>query len=234
MTKEQAIKYLRIMKDCAVGDDSVIELKQQALDMAIEALSNTPNALECNKSVLEDCIYRSEVIAMLVLHPLYEDKGDFASLIDNLCEEVRRLPSVQPTQKGNEYMTVEEYRRRLMDLFHETDHDELIAFVSLPTEADFRQTKTLLEMYKFEPAQKWIKCEDMQAEIPCLACDVYNQIFIPKAVIASNEKCYDAENYKIGDDIEEFLKGKEIEKGLRLLPREIIAWMPLPSSYKGE
>lgn len=52
-------------------------------------------------------------------------------------------------------MTVEEYRQRMIQAFHNADADELIAVCVLPTEKEFEFLEWLLKKhYKKEP------CED--------------------------------------------------------------------------
>lgn len=52
-------------------------------------------------------------------------------------------------------MTVEEYRQRMIQAFHNADADELIAVCVLPTEKEFEHLEWLLKKhYKKEP------CED--------------------------------------------------------------------------
>lgn len=41
-------------------------------------------------------------------------------------------------------MTAEEYRKRLMDIFHETGHEEYIALLVEPTEDDFKLLRDIL------------------------------------------------------------------------------------------
>lgn len=44
-------------------------------------------------------------------------------------------------------MTVEQYRRRMMDAFHNADCDELIALVVLPKEKEFEHLEWLLKTH---------------------------------------------------------------------------------------
>ena len=48
-------------------------------------------------------------------------------------------------------MPVEEYRQRLIDVFHRTDHDELLTYVVMPKEEEFKSLEYILRQYKFEP-----------------------------------------------------------------------------------
>lgn len=83
---------------------------------------------------------------------------------------------------------------------------------------------------------RWIPVSERIAKFPCLACDIFEQIFIPTNIVMINNRCYDGKDFAF--DVEKFLKGKEVilcdgEKAYEL-PREIIAWMPLPEPYKAE
>lgn len=48
-------------------------------------------------------------------------------------------------------MPVEEYRQRLMDVFHRTDHDELLAYVVMPKDEEFKSLEDIIHRFKFEP-----------------------------------------------------------------------------------
>lgn len=77
--------------------------------------------------------------------------------LSSICpKDIRELP---PVEQKQESMTVEEYRQRMMDAFHNADCDELIALVVLPTEKEFEHLEWLLETHykaKSEP------CEDIK------------------------------------------------------------------------
>lgn len=55
-------------------------------------------------------------------------------------------------------MTVNEYRNRLMDAFHNADCDELIAVVVRPEESEFKQLEWLLKNHYHNQRQQ--SCED--------------------------------------------------------------------------
>lgn len=80
----------------------------------------------------------------------------------------------------------------------------------------------------------WIPVKKEAPKFPCIACDnLGNYPFIPLGIVTIDDKYYDSKDFKF--DIKEFLKGKETEidgKKARILPREIVAWMPLPDPYK--
>lgn len=83
---------------------------------------------------------------------------------------------------------------------------------------------------------KWISVKDKGAEYPCLACDKFEQIWIPMAVVSIHHTSDNAKHYYDGEhfhfDVEEFFKGYDAGGGTRILPREIIAWMPLPKPFQ--
>ena len=83
-----------------------------------------------------------------------------------------------------------------------------------------------------QPEPQWIPCSEKGVEFPCLACDVFGQMFITKSgIVKVNGEYYDGDGFDL-DDAEEFLKGKKIGRSMRMLPRKIVAWMPLPEPYK--
>ncbi len=81
---------------------------------------------------------------------------------------------------------------------------------------------------------KWIPVSERVAEFPCLACDIFEQIFIPVGVVTLNNRCFDRKEFDF--DVKKFLKGKEVTllggEKVYELPREIVAWMPLPKAYR--
>ena len=82
---------------------------------------------------------------------------------------------------------------------------------------------------------KWIPVSEEMAKFPCLACDKFSQIFIPCGVVTINNRCYDGLDFM--GDVKKFLRGKEGtigDKKAYILPREIIAWIPLPEPYHTE
>lgn len=81
-------------------------------------------------------------------------------------------------------------------------------------------------------AMRWIPCSEKGAEYPCLACDVFGQIFITDGgIVKINGECYDGTGFDFSN-AEEFLKGIKVGNAMRMLPRKIVAWMPLPEPYK--
>ena len=84
-----------------------------------------------------------------------------------------------------------------------------------------------------QPEQRWIPCSEKEAEYPCLACDVFGQIFITNnGIVRINGECYDGTGFDF-INAEEFLKGIKVGNSMRMLPRKIVAWSPLPEPYKG-
>ena len=95
--------------------------------------------------------------------------------------------------------------------------------------------KTSKSSRMIEKEQKWIPVSERMPEFDegkILGCDQFGQIFIPTSIIKIEEKLYDAKDFKF--DVNEFLKGRYIVGGIRMRPRIIVAWMPLPEPYKGE
>ena len=83
-----------------------------------------------------------------------------------------------------------------------------------------------------QPEQQWIPCSEKDAEYPCLACDVFGQIFITDGgIVKINGECYDGTGFDFSN-ADEFLKGIKVGNAMRMLPRKIVAWLPLPEPYK--
>lgn len=87
---------------------------------------------------------------------------------------------------------------------------------------------------------EWIPVENKRPTGPCVVCDSLGNVFVPVGLLTietedsngnKREATYDARNYDF--NIEEFLKGVPVpyEKNSRILPREIVAWIPLPAAY---
>lgn len=106
------------------------------------------------------------------------------------------------------------------------------AFASMPDDI----IEAINYLVKEEP--RWIPVNERVAEFPCLACDIFDQIFIPSGIVVLNSRCYEGKDFDF--NVEKFLRGKEVimcdGKKAYLRPREIAAWMPLPEPYrvKGE
>ena len=98
-------------------------------------------------------------------------------------------------------------------------------------------TKALLiqsvqQMNAAQPEPRWIPCSEKEAEYPCLACDVFGQIFITNnGIVRINGECYDGTGFDFSN-AEEFLKGIKVGNSMRMLPRKIVAWSPLPEPYR--
>lgn len=56
-------------------------------------------------------------------------------------------------------MSAEEYRQMLMDVFHRTDHDELLTYVVMPKEEEFKSLEYILQKQPFMPRPhgEWVK-----------------------------------------------------------------------------
>ena len=83
--------------------------------------------------------------------------------------------------------------------------------------------------------QQWIPVTERLPKEPCIACDKFGQIFIPYGTVKIDDKCYDARKFNFNP--KEFLRGEIVKmaggKTVRILPNEIIAWMPFPEPWKG-
>ena len=70
-----------------------------------------------------------------------------------------------------EEMSVEEYRQRLFEVFHKTDHDELITYVVMPKDEEFKSLEYILRQYKFEPKRphgEWLSHYEYCKKHDCL------------------------------------------------------------------
>ena len=76
---------------------------------------------------------------------------------------------------------------------------------------------------------QWMPCKKCLPKLPCLACDQFEQVFIPVSILSVNTsdglKCY------ASGSLEDVEHGRPVG-GVRVFPPEIIAWMPLPAPYK--
>ena len=141
---------------------------------------------------------------------------------------IKALPPVEPKQES---MTVEEYRKRMMDAFHNADCDELIALVVLPSEKEFEHLEWLLEKhYKAKPEQKqeWIPVSE-KLPSDCGYDWVLAQIqesdtgYLWLPCVAEYRKGID-DWFSDANDISWLRKHEGAFK--------VIAWMPLPEPYK--
>lgn len=71
-------------------------------------------------------------------------------------------------------MSVEEYRQSLMDVFHRTDHDELLTYVVMPKEEEFKSLEYILRKQPFEPRPhgEWIKKYDEKTQYYTCTCSI--------------------------------------------------------------
>lgn len=69
-------------------------------------------------------------------------------------------------------MSVEEYRQRLMDAFIRTDHSELLTYVVMPKEEEFKSLEDILRQYKFEPRLHgtWVDVPKYKGFYVCSKC----------------------------------------------------------------
>lgn len=90
---------------------------------------------------------------------------------------------------------------------------------------------TINNMPTIEPEPQWIPCSKKHAVFPCIACDSYGQVFIPCGIVHTSDHCFDGKWFN-ADNLDAFFSGFDVGNGIKVLPREIIAWMPLPAPYK--
>lgn len=88
--------------------------------------------------------------AIYVLNELLEKVKASQNKTNILAKEKQALEFAIEALKE---MSVEEYRQRLMEVFHSTDHDELLTYVVMPKEEEFKSLEDILRQYKFEPRQ---------------------------------------------------------------------------------
>lgn len=82
------------------------------------------------------------------------DCGIFGSDVDIAFHAIKKSV-IEAFEQDHCEMTAEDYRQRMMQAFHNSDCDELIAVCVLPTEKEFEHLEGLLKNhYKKEP------CED--------------------------------------------------------------------------
>lgn len=100
--------------------------------------------------------------------------------------------------------------------------------ITIHCESEEEQQKAIEQLKSLQ----WIPCSEKEAEYPCLACDVFGQIFITNnGIVRINGECYDGTGFDFSN-AEEFLKGIKVGNSMRMLPRKIVAWSPLPEPYK--
>ena len=86
---------------------------------------------------------------------------DFPETVEEFMEQYKIVDSKEVYTNGTEMvpiyrmkqwfehqMSVEQYRKRMIQAFHNTDCDELIALVALPSEKEFEHLEWLLRNFK--------------------------------------------------------------------------------------
>lgn len=109
MTREEREEAIAILEEVRVIDDSMFQFNSaylKALDMAIEALKVEP---------CEDAVSREAVLRINELH-----HGQMSNRINHqIWEEIKALPSVQPTQPCGDCVSREAALEAMRDLPHE-------------------------------------------------------------------------------------------------------------------
>ena len=94
---------------------------------------------------MSDLISRQAVLVGLASIANAKAKSDAQkALMGRVMFFTEQLPSVEPERK-NDSMTVDDYRDRMIEAFHNADCDELIALVVLPSEKEFEHLEWLLK-----------------------------------------------------------------------------------------
>lgn len=79
---------------------------------------------------------------------------------------------------------------------------------------------------------QWIPCSERRPESKCLACDESGELFIPHNMFFTEHECYEAIDLHVDKSL--YSKFDYIPRGgIYVVPRKIVAWMPLPEPYKG-
>ena len=78
--------------------------------------------------------------------------------LDTILTVGEQVDALEMAIEALKEMPVEEYRQRLMEVFHNSDHDELLAYVVMPKEEEFKSLEDILRKHKFEPRThgEWI------------------------------------------------------------------------------
>jgi hypothetical protein len=154
---------------------------------------------------------------------MMKDLIDRAMAIDALDKRFDSIPMEQTT----EILQLRKDLRELPSAQPYTDEE-----IQKMQDIEQAQLDKAYEMGKAD-ALRWIPCSEKEAEYPCLACDVFGQIFITNnGIVRINGECYDGTGFDFSN-AEEFLKGIKVGNSMRMLPRKIVAWSPLPEPYKG-
>ena len=83
------------------------------------------------------------VIGNIPIKP--EVLGDYYSIPEYQEAKTMAIEALERELKNE--MTVEEYRQRMIQAFHNADCDELIALVAMPTEKEFEELEWLLKTH---------------------------------------------------------------------------------------
>jgi hypothetical protein len=125
------------------------------------------------------------------------------------------------------------YKQDAINALNKLDVSDGVGISSVACDLQEEAIHSIENLPSAQPEQQWIPCSEKEAEYPCLACDVFGQIFITNnGIVRINGECYDGTGFDFSN-AEEFLKGIKVGNSMRMLPRKIVAWSPLPEPYKG-
>lgn len=144
------------------------------------------------------------------------------------CEDCKFQQAIDMAIEALKEMSAEEYRQRLMDVFHSTDHDELLTYVVMPKEEEFKSLEYILQKQPFEPRPhgEWIPCSE---RLPEIRFDLNSRTSDTVFVCLENRTMHMA--FYCDDDVWRFCESGEAKEPMW---DKVVAWMPLPEPYKKE
>lgn len=223
-----------LVTEITIGDEDI-----KAFKMAIKALEQEPSSSEKpNKSIEEKCpCYHCEYFEIKGWShcKIHEDAYG-----DSRCNDYHKvsqdLTKVKQDSNKSEIPTGSDDCISRQDVLSEIIRFSTEEGSSVECQQLYCDANNMPSVTPQEP--RWIPVNERVAEFPCLACDIFDQIFIPSGIVVLNSRCYEGKDFDF--NVEKFLRGKEVimcgGKKAYLRPREIAAWMPLPEPYrvKGE
>lgn len=113
-----------------------------------------PDTKQQNLTIALYAVHIKEITAMA------NEMMDFPETVEEFMEQYKIVDSKEIYSNGMEMvpifrmkqwfehqMSVEQYRQRMIEAFHNADCDELIALVALPTEKEFKHLEWLLKTH---------------------------------------------------------------------------------------
>ena len=94
----------------------------------------------------------------------------------------------------------------IQSILDKYEEDECLVTEITIGDEDIKAFKMAIKALEQEP--RWIPVNERVAEFPCLACDIFDQIFIPSGIVVLNSRCYEGKDFDF--NVEKFLRGKEV------------------------